>query len=274
MFRPTIPLSGLPGWSFLQSTYDRQLASFSSSAQLRNDQAYLDRKLSQPITVDSFLDDRRLLRTALTAFGLEGESWKRGFIKKVLTEAADPGSTFLARLNNPQYSKFAEVFRPVAGTIRLTEANRTSIRETFVAESFETAVGQVDNGMRLALNFKSEIASLVGNGSSDQAILFRLLGNVPARTVLEGALGLPESLRTLPIERQADILSEQLSRKFGIRELNQLRAPANADRIIERFITLQSAGSLGSSAPGASLLTLFTGASASSAENLFRSRFG
>ncbi len=272
MFRPVIPASGLAGWNFLQATYDRQLKSFTESAQTRSDQAYLSEKLSEPITVDAFLNDRRLLRTALTAFGLEGEEWKRGFIKKILTEAADPQSTFLARLNNNQYTRFAEAFRPSGNVISVSEATRESVGARFATESFESAVGQIDNSLRLSLNFKSEIDSLVGNGSSDNAVLYRLLGNVPVRTVLERALNLPSDIRNLPIERQADMLKDALSKRLGIRDLDTLKSAETVSKIVERYNALEALAQGASSGRNPSVVTLLSGIGSSAAENLFRSR--
>ena len=48
MVQPAIPMSGLAGWSFLQTTYSRQLETFSDSASVKNDRAYMSEKLSKP----------------------------------------------------------------------------------------------------------------------------------------------------------------------------------------------------------------------------------
>ncbi|OYW86615.1 MAG: flagellar protein, partial [Hyphomonas sp. 32-62-5] len=86
MFQPVIPLTGIGGWRFLQSTYDRQLQSHSDSPQIKSDRAYLMEKFSKPVEMDTFMKDSRLLRVAMTAFDLGGEEWKRGFISKALND--------------------------------------------------------------------------------------------------------------------------------------------------------------------------------------------
>lgn len=260
MAQPVIPLSGNSGWNFLQSTYDRQLQNYSNSPQLKNDRAYFTEKLSEPMSLDSFLDDKRLLRVALTSFGLSGEEWKRGFIDKVLTESADPESTFLARLNNPQYTQFAATFKPVSGKIVLLPEELDKITAGFDRESFENAVGEVDDSMRLALNFQSEIDRLVGNGSSDRAILYRLLGDVPVRTVLESALNLPSGMRQLDIDQQATMLQEGLQKRLGINDLNDLTSPETVDKVIQRFHVMQTvANGAATSSSAANALTLLNG---------------
>lgn len=259
-FQPVIPLSGNSGWKFLQSTYDRQLSTHANSPQIKADRAYLTEKLSEPMSAESFLNDKRLLRVALTAFDLGGEEWKRGFIDKVLKEAATPGSTFLARLNNPKYTAFAQAFKPVNGTITVAPEAIDKIAAEFDTASFESAVGQVDDSMRIALNFKSEISDLVGNGSSDSAILYRMLGNVPVRTLLETAANLPTEIRKLDIEKQAALLKDSLQQRFGISDLRDLKAPEVIDKIISRYHTMESIKSGAANySPAANALTLLNG---------------
>ncbi len=273
MFRPIIPTSGVSGWQFLQTTYDRQLKSLSDSASVRNETDYLKEKLSKPLTVDAFLNDPRLMRSALSAFDLGDEAWKRGFVRKVLTESSDPQSTFLARLNNPQYTRFAEVFRPVNGTIRVSAPALNALSKSYEAGALETAVGEVDNAMRLALNYRSEIAQFAKPNASNDTIAYRLLGNVPMRTVLERALNLPTDMRKLPVEKQAEMLQERLSARFQITKLSDLAASAKVAQILNRYMAVESieAGTQ-SSSPAARASILLSGMGSAASRNLFLSR--
>jgi len=259
-FQPVIPLTGNNGWKFLQSTYDRQLSSYANSPQMKADRAYFTEKFSEPLTQEQFLKDKRLLRVALTAFDLGGEEWKRGFIDKVLKEVADPSSTFLARLNNSKYTAFAQAFKPVNGVITVTPEALDKITADFDAASFQTAVGEVDDSMRLALNYKSEIADLIGTGTNQKAMLYRMLGNVPVRTLLETALNLPSDIRKLDIEKQAEWLMDGLQKRFGVSDLKSLTSPEMIDKVIQRFHSMESIKSGGSNySPAANALTLLNG---------------
>ncbi len=275
-FQPIIPLSGVGGWKFLQATYDRQLASHSDSPQVRRDRDYLTETLSDPITVEDFVADKRLLRTALTAFGLAGEEWKGGFITKVLKEVGDPGSTFLQRLNNPRYTAFANALAPTNGRIELEADALARMAVRFETNAFNAAVGDVDDTMRLALNYTSEVGEIVGNGSSEQAILYRLLGDLPVASVLKTALNLPESLTKLPVERQADLLKSGLQKLLGIRDIAEITGPEQVEKLIERFHIMSSVNAGPSmSTPGVTALSLLSGASfgfgANASQNLFLS---
>ncbi len=275
MVQPAIPMSGLAGWSFLQSTYNRQLETFSDSASVKNDRAYMTEKLSKPVSLDDFMSDRRLLRVTMTAFDLGGEEWKGGFIRKVLEEAATPDSTFLERLNNPAYTKFAQTFAFEDGTLSLDADKIEQLGENFETAAFRIAVGDVDESMRLSLNYQQKIVDIAGTGSSNDAIAYRILGNPPVKAVLETALNLPSDISKQPIEKQAEILRDKLRSSFGISDLSQLTDPDNVNAIIRRFHVMETVNN-GPSAmtPGYTALTLLGGGQgfgAIASQNLFLS---
>lgn len=273
MFQPVIPLSGNSGWNFLQATYTRQLDSFAKSPEIRNDREYMLEKLSSTMSVDDFLSDRRLLRITMTAYGLEGEEWKVGFIRKALEEVGDPDSTFLPRLNNAKYTSFAETFSPIDGKIILSSKELAKIAVNFETESFQSAVGDVDDNMRLALNYQAEITDLVGTDSSEKAILYRILGDVPVRTVLQSALNLPDGLVNLDLDQQADVLKERLTSALGINDVADLANSETVGRMIQRFHAMETIqnGSTSYSPASAALTLLSNGVGSQASQNLFLS---
>lgn len=277
MYQPVIPMSGIGGWRFLEATYDRQFESHSKSAQIRQDREYLVEKFSKPMTVEDFLDDSRLVRVTMTAFDLGGEEWKKGFIKKVLSEASDPESTFLPRLNNPKYTAFANTLLPLDGEIRLSEEQASDLADKFELASFEAAVGEVDDTMRIALNYKSEIGAIVGSGATENTMMYRILGDIPIRSMLERAINLPTDIRKLDVDQQAEIFSEKLKSAFGISKLSDLGDPKVIDKAILRYHAMESiqqGSSVSSSASAAlTLLTNAAGFGATASRNLFLSNF-
>lgn len=276
MYQPAIPLSGYGGWKLLQSTYSRQLDTFADSASVKNDREYMAEKLSKPISLDDFMSDRRLLRVTMTAFDLGGEEWKGGFIRKVLEEAVTPDSTFLKRLNNADYTRFAETFSFEDGTLSLAADQIESIGENYETAAFRSAVGEVDENMRLSLNYQSKIVDIAGSGASEATILYRILGNQPVRSVIETALNLPAEMSKLDIDRQADILKEKLQSVLGISRASDLFSLDNIDKVLQRFHVMNSINDGPStSTPGYSALMLLGGASSGfgeqASQNLFLS---
>jgi hypothetical protein len=275
MFQPAIPLSGYGGWKLLQSTYSRQLEGFADSASVKNDRNYLTEKLSSPISLDDFMSDRRLLRVSMTAFDLGGEEWKGGFIRKVLEEAVTPDSTFLKRLNNADYTRFSETFKFEDGTLSLSADQIETIGDNFETAAFRAAVGEVDENMRLSLNYQSKIVDIAGSGASESAILYRLLGNPPVRQVIETALNLPAEMSKLDIDRQAAILKDKFQSVLGISKASDLVNIENVDKMLQRFHIMNTVNSGPSTTtPGYAALTLLGGGSglgAIGSQNLFLS---
>lgn len=277
-FQPVVPLSGIGGWKFLQATYDKQLQSYTNSPQVRNDRDYMIEKFSQPISVDDFLKDSRLVRATMTAFDLSGEEWKKGYIKKVLQEVNDPSSTFLARLNNPKYTTFANALKPVNDKISLEEDDIAAMAVRFEAISFEIAVGEVDDTMRLSLNYKSEISAIVGSGAKEDTIAYRLMADIPTYTVVKAALNLPSDISKLPVERQAEMIKSGLKKALGVSKLSDIASPELVDRMIVRYHAMKSISEGAASySPASAALTILGGSSYgygnSASQNLFLSKF-
>ncbi|WP_084395915.1 DUF1217 domain-containing protein [Henriciella aquimarina] len=275
MFQPAIPMTGYGGWKFLQTTYARQFETFSDSPAIKNDREYFTGKMSKPMAMEDFLSDKRLLRISLTAFDLEGEEWKGGFIRKVMEEANDAESSFLTRLNNPDYTKFSKAFPVQDGKITLTPEAVSDIGDNFESAAFRSAVGNVDNNMRLSLNYQNKIVEIAGSGASEEAILYRILGNVPVKNVLETALNLPSEMGKLDIEQQADILRDKLQSHLGITDVSQLASLDKVDDALKRFHAMNSINSGPSpTTPGYAALTLLRGADGfgnMASQNLFLS---
>ena len=275
VYQPVIPLTGYGGWKFLESTFDKQLEGFTDSARVKNDRQYFQDKMSAPIAMEDFLSDKRLLRISLTAFDLGGEEWKVGFIRHVMEEKADPDSNFLTRLNNQAYTNFANTFAITDGNISLSADTIATLSDDFELASFRSAVGDVDNNMKLSLNYKAKIGDLVREESSDSANLYRILGDVPVRTVLETALNLPSSWQKLDVDQQADILKERMLSVFSISKVTDLTTEDVMDKVIQRFHTMDSIAngqaSLSSGSVALTLLNNAAGFGSTASQNLFLS---
>jgi hypothetical protein len=131
--------------------------------------------------------------------------------------------------------------------------------------------------MRLSLNYETNIGSLATEGTRSDTILFRILGDIPVRTVLGQALNIPESVQTLSLERQAEIFTERLS-NAGIRNPQDLSSRESIDKIIRRYQAMESINQVSkvqtsSASIALTLLTNAVGFGSIANENLFRSNF-
>lgn len=132
-FQPLVPVAGFGGWKFLNRTMEAQQATFNKSPALQRDIEYFQKEIGKVKNADELVSDRRLLRVALGAFGLQDDLDNRFFIKKVLNEGTTEPKSLANRLADKRYLEFAKAFGfsdPVPSKAnefadRITEAYKT-----------------------------------------------------------------------------------------------------------------------------------------------------
>ncbi len=258
-FMPQVPMGGLAGWRFLERTQASQQAAFEKGPQLQRDIAYFEEKIGSITSAADLVSDRRLLKVALGAFGMESEIDKRAFLRKVLDEGTQDPKAFANRLSDPAYRKLAETFGfGNEGGARTGDAGfAAKIVASYKTRAFEAAVGESDNNMRLAMNFRREMAELSkGEGAS----WFTVLGSTPLREVFEKAYGLPKQFGQIDVDRQQEVMRDKTASLFGKSALAAFQDPEAVERVLNRFLAraqLEDGPSAGT--PGSAALALLQG---------------
>ena len=267
-FQPTIPLAGIAGWRFLQRTQATQEAAFEKGAELKRDIAYFEEKIGSITTPAELVADRKLLKVALGAFGLDSEIDKKAFIRKILEEGTAAPTALANRLTDKSYHKLSEAFGfgDLGGANTADIGFAAKIVEAYKTRAFESAVGDSNNNMRLAMNFRREIAELAaGDGGS----WYSVIGSKPLREVVEKAFGLPSSFAKLDVDKQRDILMDKSSAMFGTDSLTAFQDPAAVEKMIERFLArAQIEDGVTSTSPGAAALMLLQSSTSSGSAGL------
>ncbi|MEO1686669.1 MAG: DUF1217 domain-containing protein [Pseudomonadota bacterium] len=261
-FSPVIPLSGGAGWALLQRVEDTQRQVFSNRSDLARETAYFRENVSRMVEPADLVADRRVLEVALTAFGLEEEIGKGAFVQRVLeSDLSDPGS-FVNRLVDRRYREFAEAFGygSILGPRILEPDFAERVVESYNDRRFEIAVGESDPALRLALNARRELARLASAGGAEDAGWFAVLGDLPLREVVEGALGLPSEFAQLDVDLQNQEIGDRMRASFGVESLADLSDPAILDDVVRRYV-IRDASQNGATAitPGSTALTLLSG---------------
>ena len=262
---PVIPGSGIAGWNFLQKTLDRQTEAFNKSPDIARDVEYFEANIGEVETLDDLMGERRILKVALGAFGLGDEINKGAFVRKVLEEGTADRSAFAIRLNNSDYIEMAQTIRiDQDGALSISPSGISEISERYQRQTFEVEVGNVNDSMRLALNFERKIKEFAGQGLSENAGWFRAIGSVPLRTVIESAFNLPNEFSALDIDRQKDILSDKANALFGGKSVDVFENPENVQTMINRFLLRQQIESgPTASTPGFAALSILQAGSSS-----------
>jgi hypothetical protein len=240
-FSPILPLTGYTGWGFLKRTMVRQQAVQQALPAQQRDEAYFREKIGKADTAEKLVNDKRLLRIALTAFGLEGDVNSKAFIQKILEGGTLKEGSLANRLADKQYTKFASAFGYGDYSVPRTKISTfpDEIIQQFRARSFETAVGVQNNTYRLAMNAERELPALAARSTSETAKWYALLGNAPMREVMQTALGLPKSFSSIDIDQQVSVLRTKTEAAFGSSSLSQFTNPEKMDALVRRYL-LQS----------------------------------
>lgn len=250
-FQPVLPLSGYAGWRLLERTMERQRASHDQTPQIQKDVDYFAAKIGSVRTPEDLVSDYRLLKVALGAFGLEEAINGKALIKKVLTDGTTEKTALANRLSDKRWHALAKAFA-LDGTGSpgtASEGFAKKITEQFRTRSFETAVGNLDENMGLALSLNREIGALASETMSENAKWFSILGSKSLRAVFDGAFGLPQQFASVDLDRQLAVYKDKAQAMFGSNSASQFKDAESREKLIKTFLVRSeiSAGSTYSS---------------------------
>jgi hypothetical protein len=238
-YTPVIPLGGYVGWQFLNRTLPVQQASFAQSAQIERDTQYFKETIGSITSAEQLVDDYRLLSVALAAFGLEDDIQSRHLIKTVIEEGPKDSSALANRLSDSRYIELAEAFQfndPEASPAALGSAFADDMAARFTELEFERAVGEQDEGLRLALNATRELSIVSESASSENGFWYSVMGNTPLKTVFETAFGLPESFGLLDVDTQQQTLKNKSVAFFGTSDPAYFQIEENIDNLVKTYL--------------------------------------
>lgn len=249
-FTPVIPFGGFAGWTFLKRTMATQQTALAASPEQKRDTAYFREKIGSVTSAEQLVGDRRLLKVALGAFGLEADLNNRFFIRKVLEEGTLKDGALALRLADPRYREMSAAFGfgnfSVPNTKLSDFADKTLA--AYAERRFESAVGQQNDTMRLALNAEREVASLARRGTGEDTKWFSIMGSRPLREVFQTVLGLPRSFASIDIDQQLTVLKDKTEATFGASSVSQFTDPKQLDKLVRLYLTRSDlAASAGSS---------------------------
>lgn len=237
-FQPVIPFGGFSGWSFLKRTMPLQQAALQASPSNLRDEEYFRANIAKAKTADDLVSDRRLLKVALTAFGLEGDIDNKAFIRKILQDGTLSDKALSNRLADKQYQKLSAAFGFGDFTVPRTQLSDFAEKtlQLYRARQFEGAVGAQNNGYRLALNAEREVAGLAERRASEDTKWFTVMGNAPLRQVFQTALGLPSSFASIDLDQQMSVLKARTAAVFGDEGISQFTDPKKLQKLVRTFL--------------------------------------
>lgn len=257
-FQPVVPLSGYLGWRFLERTLETQQDAFVASQPIARATDYFRDSIAAVKTAEDLVSDRQLLSVALGAFGLDDDIDNTAFVRKVLEDGTLADEALANRLSDPRYLEFSRTFgfgdTSVPRTGQAEFANR--IIERFETQQFARAVGDQNNDLRLALNVQTGIQTILEQNSTTTGQWFSVMGNAPLRAVFQTAMGLPNSIASIDVDKQREIFEERAQAVLGSKEVSAFSDPVEQEKLIRLFLVRSEAAQFASNSSSANALTL------------------
>jgi len=267
-FQPALPVGGYAGWAFLNRTRAAQQQVFDTSPAISRDTDYFARNIGKIHTAADLVGDRRMLRVALGAFGLDEDINAKYFLQKVLQDGSLDPKALANRLSDKRYLKFSKAFGFGDLDPPRTQLSGfgNEINTAYRTNRFEIAVGAQDQSLRLAMGLDRALSDIAGLATSDNGRWFSVMGQPPVRAVFESALGLPASVGALDLDQQLTAFRDKTRERFGNGEVVQFSDPAKREELVRLFLlrtdAQSGAGSVSAGSTALSLLQASNGADA------------
>ncbi|MFM9856887.1 DUF1217 domain-containing protein [Pseudoxanthobacter sp. M-2] len=241
-------LSTYTSYKLITRDLDRSLTLKASERQVALESDYYLENIGKVETIDDFLDDTRLFKFAMKAFGLEEMSYAKAYMRKVLTEGISADDAFVKRLSDDRFTQFATMFNFEGKGSSAVEGSavRQGVVDRYVRQSLEVSAGEENEGVRLALYFQRSAASVTS--------AYGILADEAIQEVVFTALGFPDEMKAANIDRQAAAIEARL-------DIASLQDPKEVEKLLTRFTALWDAASSTNTSP---LLMLFETSSAPS----------
>ncbi len=127
-------------------------------------------------------------------------------------------------------------FGNLAGRNNVLSDFSSKIVAQYKERQFEVAVGDSNNALRLALNFKREITEYSNASDPDGTAWFSLMGSTPMREVMEAALGLPSEFGSLDVDLQQETFRDKARSTFGDSSLAVFNDPEVVEKAINSYL--------------------------------------
>ena len=168
---------------------------------------------------------------------MDGDIGNKFFIRKVLEDGTLDPEALANKLADKRYLDLSKTFGFGDFAIPRSKISdfADKIIERYENRQFEAAIGNQNETMRLALNVERELAKLAARDISNDAKWFTVMGTAPLRTVLQTALGLPESLAGIDVDRQLAIFKDRAERQLGTSDVADLSRPETTEKLLRLY---------------------------------------
>lgn len=203
-------------------------------------------------SVEDLVKDYEVYAFVMKAHGLENQMFGKAMMKKVLVSDPDEKGALVNRLTDKRFRDIRnalEFGKDGSAPAKFQDADwRRGLVETYVSQKLMESQLEHNEPVGIVLHVQAKAAGI--------SSWYNVLSDTKVQDFFYTALGLPESLKTTDVDKQAATLAKRF-------DLEKLKDPAELDKLIRRYTAMASvnAASGGSSDP---IVQLVSGAGSTS----------
>jgi hypothetical protein len=176
-------------------------------------------------SIDEFVNNDALFAYAMKAFDLVDHLADKKLMTEMLEGGIDDPDSLANRNSDTRFADFVATFnfaRNGEATTTINAAQQPSV-DLFMRQTLEEDAGSTNEGVRLALYFE--------RNASNIKTAYDILANTAYAKVARTALGLPDSLASANIDRQAAMLADRI-------DFADFQDPEKLDKFLTRFTSM------------------------------------
>ncbi len=228
-----IPITGLStnvGLSLVDATRDRQLEVLRDSVEHARAISAFRERISSVQSVAQLIEDRELYVFVMKTFDLEDQIFGKAMVRKILESDITERTALVNRLTDPRFREMHEVMGFGADGIGNSNTSSLIWQEQMVDRYLETKlindVAEQNASVGIVLEFRRKVAGIEKP--------LDILKDRETAAFIRRALGLPDAIALLDIDRQEEIISSRL-------DLSELKDPSVVDKLIRKYVALSDA---------------------------------
>lgn len=178
-------------------------------------------------TAAELIEDDEVYTFVMNAFGLEDRIFAKGMMRKILESDPDDRRSLVNRLTDPRFAKLHDALGLHDGTARLVSPRRQEeVVDLYLATRFEAGISSQNEIVGAALAFRRAATEIKSP--------FDILKDPETGRVMRRALGLPDAVARLDIDRQAAMITQRF-------DLTRLSDPNEVEKIVRKFTVISEA---------------------------------
>ncbi|MGD9862226.1 MAG: DUF1217 domain-containing protein [Pseudodonghicola sp.] len=213
----------------IDSTHDRQIETLASSGQHQRAVETFRERIGQITSPEELVQDYEVYSFVMKAFDLEDQIFGKAMIRKILESDPDDKKSLVNKLTDDRFNELNEAmgFTAAGGEAVIPDLSDTDWQESIVSRYYEQTLTnsytEENENVGAVLEFRSKVGELDS--------WYKVLKNEDLTSFFLTALGLPEEMAAIDVDKQAQLLAKSY-------DLEKLSDPEEQQRMITRYLAI------------------------------------